>query len=451
MSVPSLASNRANVFNLEIQDLTTELNDLSAYVYSLSPSGGVSQAEFNDLSSFTYTNINAIVPELTTISNDVDNLFALVNALDVSGISGFIILNDLSKEVFEISDRMLVIENDFISLSGSLNVRVTDISQGLDALTTTVGGFQGEINSISNELNDLSQFVYGLPSGDVTQAQFQTLSGFVRSNALLTSRVITNGSYVGTFNQSGSTASFQAINSTGNVSVGGNVSTVGNVSISGSITTDGFVRCNDIIPNYGTTIITSNGTSSPLLLSPAIPSGMNSCFYINRRPNDGTPGSLAISLPPLSPSYLGTTFTFVVSGSLNANFDITFATTGTDLLYVLYRYNGWYDVGSQGQTQWSYKVVQTQYNAIESSVRADATNIPLKGLLLDTWGTRNYNGDATTYNATRTQRYIIKGECIYWEVGTSGVPQLVWFLYPYANEYIPYAPPTYIPTTAGQD
>jgi hypothetical protein len=422
-----------NVLSLDITDLTTELNDLSQYVYSLDPcGGGVSPTVFNDLSSFVY---DVIRPEQITLSNDVDNLFALVNALDVSGISGFILLNDLSKEVFEISDRMLVIENDFTTISNDFSQIKTEFND----LSTNVGTFQSQITGISTELNDLSAFVYGLPSGDVTQAEFQTLSGFVRSNALLTSRTITNGTYVGTFNQSGSTASFQAINTTGNVSVSGN------------ITTPGFVQCYDIIPNYGTTIFTTNGSSVTQIFNPVIPTGMNSCYYINRRPNDATPNTLVFNLPNLTQTYLGTTFTIVVSGSGNANFDINIGTHGTDSLYVLYRYNGWYDVGSASQTQHSNKIIKTLNNALDAFVRVDAINTPLKGLFLDTWGTRNYNSDATTLNATRNQRVIIKGECIYYEVGTTGVPELVWLIYPWANEYIPYAPPNYIPSSAGQD
>lgn len=99
MSVPSIASNRINPSFNALDELQSEVTDLSAYVYSLAPSGGVSQAEFNDLSGYVYSSLQV---ELTDLSTYVYNLP---------------VAPDLSAEVTDISNRL-----------NSLDLEVTDLS-----------------------------------------------------------------------------------------------------------------------------------------------------------------------------------------------------------------------------------------------------------------------------------------------------------------------------------
>jgi hypothetical protein len=358
MSVPSLASNRVNALNLEIEQLTIEVNDLSAFTHQIS--GAIPIQEIQDLSNRIFVNENAIsVLEVsnTELQDDVDVLTALVNALDVSNISGFIVLYDLSEEVWSLSGRYeqteLQIDASFGSLTTTLNdlsqfttdlslyIETINISQGVsiaqfndlsqftydlsayvEQISLSAGVSQSQFNdlssftyiiynsqniinnglltlenevadlsartlvvindvsSINDGLTDLSTYVYNNdPQNSVSQAQFEDLSGFVKTNAFLTSRTITNGNYVGTFTQSGSTASFQAIDTPSIQSGTGNVVVNSNMKIDQALTLDSYIVSPPDEDGLGFTSL-SDGSLIPIyFVMPEAQINVNSIVY----------------------------------------------------------------------------------------------------------------------------------------------------------------------------
>jgi hypothetical protein len=139
MSVPSLASNRVNALNLEIEELSTELNDLSHFVYTLS--GSVQQLILNDLSD-----------ELYDLSGRTDLLETDLASLEI--------------RVEGISEEVDVILPDVLGLSGrveGLSGRVEGLSLELDIRQNDFAGLSGDLYILESQVLDLSSYVYNLP------------------------------------------------------------------------------------------------------------------------------------------------------------------------------------------------------------------------------------------------------------------------------------------------
>ena len=139
MSVVSLASNRVNALNLEIEELSTELNDLSHFVYTLS--GSVQQLILNDLS---------------------DELYDLSGRTDLLETD----LASLEMRVEGISEEVDVILPDILGLSGrveGLSGRVEGLSLELDIHQNDFAGLSGDVYILESQVLDLSSYVYNLP------------------------------------------------------------------------------------------------------------------------------------------------------------------------------------------------------------------------------------------------------------------------------------------------
>jgi hypothetical protein len=109
MSVPSLASNRINPAFNQLDALETELDDLSAFTHTL------------------------------------------------SGAISMIILNDLSDELYALSGRV-------DGLSGTVDVVITTV----DGLVLGLGDIQTDVLTTSENVNDLSGYVYSSLQAEVT-------------------------------------------------------------------------------------------------------------------------------------------------------------------------------------------------------------------------------------------------------------------------------------------
>lgn len=153
MSVPSLSSNRINPGFNAVDELQTELNDLSAFTHTLS--GAISMIILNDLSDELYD----LSQRVFTLSGTVDMVSSTVDGLvlglgdiqmDVATTSGNV--SDLSGYVYsslqvELTDLSTYVYN--LPLAPDLSSEVTDISNRL--------------NSLDLEVTDLSTYVYSIP------------------------------------------------------------------------------------------------------------------------------------------------------------------------------------------------------------------------------------------------------------------------------------------------
>jgi hypothetical protein len=489
MSVPAIYSNRVNPSFNAIDQLETELNDLSAFTHQIS--GAIPVIEIQDLSNRIFANETAITTleiSNTDLQYDVNQLTALVNALDVSNISGFIVLYDLSFEVWSLSGRFDTYEQQFIDLSSRVLANETSI-QILDNSSTsfqselnTLSGFvynltpsadvnqaefqdlsfytrtavQGLANSLSiqggeiislqnlttsidstlgttiTRLVDLSLYVETIDPSGVSEVQFNDLSSYTYSSALYTNKTYNNSTFTGTFNQSGSDPLFSCsrLNITGNLTVSGfNIDATGAALDCNSVFTTGLFNQNSINTLYACT-----GTPSQTF-TPTIGEGLPNWFFIDRRPNDATAGTLTIVLPPPSVNYLGTKAKFTLSGSGNSNFQVQVQHSGLFDNYLRFPF-----VSNQtGQGNQVYMGCVPYNDPVVPIVNAVAIGQPLKGIFAYMWAGRNYDsGLASVYNALHGAVLVFECECGYYDGSPSGVPEFVWFIEPISSSYSPF-------------
>lgn len=305
MSVPALASNRVNVIGLEVEQIGTDLTDLSNFVYTLS--GAVQQLILNDLSDELYDLSN----RTSTLSGSVDSLRATLTDIslevdvilpDVNGISGR--LDGLSLE-FESS------KNVFAGLSGDLYIlesQVLSLSNDLTSLDGQVGTLTGYTYDLGGQFTNLSGYSYGLGG------QVSTISG----------KLIDLSNYVNSFTPA--TPTLQQVLTAGN--------SANNIGINGGGDSDftfitsysGLSSANDssiaIDAGNGTGIIPQGGVIDAYqTLNPSVPKNLLlQCQY----------GKGNVGIGQTSPSYtLDVSGTSRVSG--NAIFDKAVGISTTDL------------------------------------------------------------------------------------------------------------------------
>jgi hypothetical protein len=200
-----------NALNLEIEELSTELNDLSHFVYTLS--GSVQQLILNDLSDELYdlsgrtdllaTDLASLEIRVQGISEEVDVILP-----DVLGLSGRV--EGLSDRVEGLSLELDTRQNDFAGLSGDLYIlesQVLDLSSYVYNLPQSVPTLDGVLTA-GNDANGLGI----LNAGDITATSFLSSSGSLSANDTTLYLDSANGSTPGLTGTGGIVEAYSTLN-----------------------------------------------------------------------------------------------------------------------------------------------------------------------------------------------------------------------------------------------
>lgn len=238
MSVPSVYSNRINPSFNALDEIESQVLDLSAIVYTLS--GSVQSLILNDL------------------SDELNDLSGRVEVLDI-GFTG------LTSQVLSLSNEVLSISgiiHPLVLTTNGLTSQVSTISGRLDGLSLEFDAKQNDFAGLSSDLYILESQVLGI-SGLLypLDNQFTNLSGYSYSLgnqvSTISGKLIDLSNYVDSF--SPATPNLQAVLTAGQSAGGIGINLLGDTDATAFLTYSGILSAND-----STLVLDSgNGTGIP--------------------------------------------------------------------------------------------------------------------------------------------------------------------------------------------
>lgn len=155
-----------------------EISDLSGVQTKLS-------ADLSNLSSYTYTNIDALSSDVYNLSSNVNYLSSDLNKVSgkIPELSSYItnVLGDLNELSGDVSQNFKTIYGDITDISGFISINsgnIYKISGEINTISGNITDISSKVNTLSGNITDLSGNVHNLSSNvNTLSGNLNTLSG----------------------------------------------------------------------------------------------------------------------------------------------------------------------------------------------------------------------------------------------------------------------------------